>query len=62
MPFNQQVLAVLVRDRQRAIARDFAFARGIRLRRDAAVAVYAFARAVTVVAVALDDEPGTVRA
>ncbi len=62
MPITQQVLAVLVRDRHQAIARDFAYARGIRLRRDVAVAVYALAKAVTVVAVALDDEPGTVRA
>jgi hypothetical protein len=62
VPFTQQVLAVLVRDRQRAVARDFASARSLRLRRDFAVAVYALAKAVTVVAVALDDEPGTVRA
>jgi hypothetical protein len=62
VPFTQQVLAVLVRDRHRAIARDFAYARSIRLRRSIAVAVYALAKAVIVVAVTLDDEPGTVRA
>jgi hypothetical protein len=62
VPITQQVLAVLVHDRHQAIARDFAYARSIRLRRDVAVAVYALAKAVTIVAVALDDEPGTVRA
>jgi hypothetical protein len=60
--FTPQVLAVLVDDRQRAVARDVAASRGVRLRRDVAAAVYALAKAVTVVAVALDDEPGTVRA
>lgn len=62
MSFTQQILTVLVDDRQRAVARDFADARSVRLRRDVAIAVYALAKAVTVVAVALDDEPGTVRA
>ena len=62
MPYTQQVLAVLVGDRQRSIARDVAFARRTRLRRDVAGAIYALAKAVTVVAVVLDDEPGTVRA
>ena len=57
MPYTQQVLAVLVRDRQRAIAviRSDVSAPG--LRRRAANAVYALAKAVTVVAVVLDDEP-----
>jgi hypothetical protein len=62
VPFTQQVLAVLVDDRHQSVARDYAHARSIRLRRDVAVAVYALAKAVTVVAVALDDEPGIVRA
>lgn len=62
MSFTPQVLAVLVDDRQRAVARDVAALRGVRLRRAVAAAVYALAKAVTVVAVALDDEPGTVRA
>jgi hypothetical protein len=60
--FTQQVMTVLVDDRQRAVARDFADARNVHLRRDVAAAVYALAKAVTVVAVVLDDEPGTVRA
>jgi hypothetical protein len=60
--FTQQVLTVLVDDRQRTVARDFADARSAHLRRDVAAAVYALAKAVTVVAVVLDDEPGTVRA
>ena len=62
MSLTQQVLAVLVADRQRAVAYDFAHARSTGLRRDAALAVYALAKAFTVMAVALDDEPGTVRA
>ena len=57
MPYTEQVLAVLVRDRQRAIAGELAFARGAGLRRRTAAAVYALAKAVTVIAVAIDDEP-----
>lgn len=62
MPFTQQVLAVLVDDRHRAIARDFADARSIRLRRSIAVAVYALGKGFTTLGVVLDDEPGTIRA
>ena len=57
MPYSEQVLAVLVRDRQRAIAGEVTSARGAGLRRRTAAAVYALAKAVTVVAVAIDDEP-----
>ena len=56
MPYTQQVLAVLVNDRHRAIAEDRAFARRAALRRRAAAAVYALAKAITVVAVVLDDD------
>jgi hypothetical protein len=55
-------LAVLVDDRHRAIARDFAYARSIRLRRSIAVAVYALGAGFTALGAVLDDEPGTVRA
>ena len=57
MPYTQQVLTVLVHDRQRSIALDRSLAPRERLRRRAANAAYAVAKAVTVVAVALDDEP-----
>ncbi len=57
MPYTQQVLAVLVNDRHRAIAHDRAFVGRAALRRRAAAAVYALAKAVTVVAVVLDDDP-----
>ncbi len=57
MPYNEDVLAVLVRDRHRSIADDRNGAPRAGLRRRAAAAVYALAKAVTVVAVVLDDEP-----
>jgi hypothetical protein len=57
VPYTQQVLAVLVRDRHRAIAVLRADVPPIRLRRRAADVVYGLAKAVTVVAVVLDDEP-----
>jgi hypothetical protein len=57
VPYSQQVLAVLVHDRHRAIAEDRAFAWRFGLRRRAAAVVYAVAKGVTVVAVVLDDEP-----
>ena len=56
MPYTQQVLAVLVDDRHRAIAADREYARRAGLRRSAAAAVYALAKAVTVLAVVLDDD------
>ena len=57
MPYSQQVLAVLVRDRHRAIADDRAFARHAGLRRRFAAIVYALAKGVTMLAVVLDDDP-----
>ena len=57
MPYTQQVFAVLVNDRHRAIAADLADARRFAVRRRAAAVIYALAKAVTVIAVALDDEP-----
>ena len=57
MSYTQQVFAVLVNDRHRAIAADLASARRFALRRRAAAVIYALAKAVTVIAVALDDEP-----
>ena len=57
MSYTQQVLAVLVRDRQRAIAVLRSDVSQPRLRRRVAKAVYALAKAVTLVAVVLDDEP-----
>jgi hypothetical protein len=55
--YSQQVLAVLVRDRHGSIAGDRALYRSAGLRRHVAAIVYAFARAITVVAVVLDDDP-----
>jgi hypothetical protein len=55
--YSQEVLAVLVRDRQRAISEERSRPRPPGLRRNAASAAYALAKAVTVVAVALDDDP-----
>ena len=57
MSYSQQVLAVLVRDRQRAIACDRAFAQRAGLRRRAAAFAYALAKGVIVLAVVIDDEP-----
>jgi len=57
VPYSEQVLAVLVRDRHRAIAGDRAFVRRAGLRRRFAAAVYALAKGVTVLAVVIDDEP-----
>lgn len=57
MSYNEDVLAVLVHDRHRSIADDRSRAPRAGLRRRAAGAVYALAKAVTVLAVVLDDEP-----
>lgn len=57
MPYSEDVLAVLVHDRHRSIADDRSRAPRAGLRRRAAAAVYALAKAVTVLAVTLDDEP-----
>ncbi len=61
MSYSQQVLAVLVRERQRAVAaardpeRVHASSAGVRRR--LAARVYGLAKLVTVLAVLLDDEP-----
>ncbi len=60
--YSQQVLAVLVDDRQHAVARDLASARRFRLRRRVAVAFYALAGALDAFGAVLDEEPGTVPA
>jgi hypothetical protein len=57
VPYTQQVLAVLVRDRHRAIAVIRSGVPQPKLRRRAAHAVYALAKVITLVAVVLDDEP-----
>lgn len=57
MPYSQQVLAVLVSDRQHAVANDRAFAQRAGLRRACAAFVYALAKGVIVLAVVIDDEP-----
>ena len=57
MSHSEDVLAVLVHDRHRSIAYDRARVPRAGLRRRAAAAVYALAKAVTVLAVVLDDEP-----
>lgn len=56
MSYSQQVMAVLVADRQRSIADDRAYARRVGLRRIVASGVYALAKAVTVLAVVLDED------
>ena len=61
MLYTPQVLAVLVRDRQAAIAGDRAVAPRIRLRRLLAAPVYALAAGLTTLGAVL-DEPGTVEA
>ena len=64
MSHTQQVLAVLVRERQRDIARDAAASRRFRLRRTLAELIYALAFACAQLGAALDDEPvpGTLNA
>jgi hypothetical protein len=61
MFYTPQVLAVLVRDRQRSIAGDVAFARQFRLRRRLAALVSALGTGLTTLGAAL-DEAGTVKA
>ena len=61
MLYTPQVLAVLVRDRHRAIAGDFVRAPRVRLRRRLAALVYALGARLTALG-ALVDEPGTVKA
>jgi hypothetical protein len=59
---SMAVLAVLVDDRHRAIARDYAHARHPRLRRRLAAAVHALAGAVDALGTALDEKSGTIQA
>jgi hypothetical protein len=59
--YTPQVLAVLVRDRQHAIARDLVRGPRVRLRRRLAALVYALGARLTSLG-ALLDEPGTVQA
>jgi hypothetical protein len=59
--YTPQVLAVLVRDRQRSIAGDVAFARRFRPRRRLAALVCALGARLTLLGAAL-DEAGTVKA
>ena len=55
--YSPQVLSVLVDDRHRSIRCVRRDAARVRLRSRAAHAVYALAKVVIVVAVALDDDP-----
>jgi hypothetical protein len=59
--YTAEVLAVLVRDRQRAVAGDVAFARRVHLRRGLAALVYALGAGLNTLGAVL-DEPGTVKA
>jgi hypothetical protein len=59
--YTPQVLAVLVGDRQRAVARAFVRVPRVRLRRRLAALVYALGSRLTTLG-ALLDEPGTVKA
>ncbi|HEY6235940.1 MAG TPA: hypothetical protein VIW69_12630 [Candidatus Elarobacter sp.] len=61
MFYTPQVLAVLVRDRQRAVAGGFARVPRVRLRRRLSALVYALGARLTTLG-ALLDEPGTVKA
>jgi hypothetical protein len=59
--YTPQVLAVLVRDRQAAIAGDRSGASRVRLRRRLAALAYALGAGLTTLG-AVVDEPGTVKA
>ena len=59
--YSLAVLAVLVADRHRAIASDFARARRLRLRKQLAAAAYALAGAANTLGAALDEDRGTVQ-
>jgi hypothetical protein len=59
--YTSDVLSVLLRDRQRAIARDFVRAPRVRLRRRLAVLVGGVGAGLTALGAKL-DEPGTVKA
>jgi hypothetical protein len=55
--YSPALLAVLVLERQRAVARDYTSARRFRLRRSIAAAFYGLAAAVAALGAALDEEP-----
>ena len=61
MLYTSDVLSVLVRDRQRAIARDLVRGPRLRLRRRLAALVRALGAGLTALGAKL-DEPGTVKA
>ncbi len=61
MLYTPQVLAVLVGDRQRAVARAFVRVPRVRLRRRLAALVYVLGGGLIALG-ALVDEPGTVKA
>ena len=61
MLYTPQVLAVLVRDRQAAVAADRAVGSRVRLRRRLAALAYALGAAITTLG-GVVDEPGTVKA
>ena len=54
MLYTPQVLAVLVRDRQRAVAADFVRAPRVRLRRRLAALVYALGAGLTTLGALVD--------
>jgi hypothetical protein len=55
--FSPELLALLVRERQRTVAREIASARRFRLRRALAAGVYAVAHVIAALGARLDDEP-----
>ena len=57
MFYSPPLLDLLVRDRQRTVAREIASARRFRLRRSLAGAFFAVARAVAWFGTVLDEEP-----
>lgn len=60
--YSQQVLTVLVGERQRAVVRDLRRVRALGVRRRVAAGVYALAKAVTVLALVLDEDAVCARA
>ncbi|MBV9439678.1 MAG: hypothetical protein JOZ24_06780 [Candidatus Eremiobacteraeota bacterium] len=62
LPLDQGALRVLVEERRRAIVYARRPASSLRLRRRAAVLIYAVASRVAALGAVVDDEPGTVRA
>jgi len=54
--FSPELLALLVRDRQRTVAREIVSARRFRLRRALASGIYAVAHVIAALGALLDDE------